>query len=44
MTTQDDATAALTKVSMDKGWSKTFVSYDQWRKPPSPRPRDPTKI
>ena len=22
-------TAALTKVSADKGWTKTFVSYDQ---------------
>jgi len=29
-------TAALTKVSSDKGLA-TYISYDQVRKPPSPR-------
>src|SRR5438046_4348158 len=38
-------TAALTKVSMDKGWSKTMVSYDQVAKASeSQGRRDPTKI
>src|SRR6201990_1246807 len=38
-------TAALTKVSMDKGWSKTAVSYDQVAKASeSQGRRDPTKI
>src|SRR6201998_1659985 len=38
-------TAALTKVSTDKGWSKTFVSYAQAAKPSeSQGRRDPTKI
>src|ERR1700726_2399301 len=38
-------TAALTKVSMDKGWSKTFTSYDQGAKASeSQGRRDPTKI
>src|SRR5689334_23233148 len=38
-------TAALTKVSTDKGWSKTFVSYDQVAKASeSQGRRDPTKI
>src|SRR6185369_16696525 len=38
-------TAALTKVSSDKGWSKTFVSYDQVAKASeSQGRRDPTKI
>src|SRR2546429_506617 len=38
-------TAALTKVSMEKGWSKTFVSYDQVAKASeSQGRRDPTKI
>ena len=38
-------TAALTKVSADKGWSKTFVSYDQVAKASeSQGRRDPTKI
>src|SRR4051795_11890598 len=38
-------TAALTKVSMDKGWSKTFVPYDQVAKASeSQGRRDPTKI
>src|SRR5436853_466810 len=38
-------TAALTKVSMDKGWSKTMVSYDQVAKASeSQGRRDATKI
>src|SRR5436305_14690214 len=38
-------TAALTKVSADKGWTKTFVSYDQVAKASeSQGRRDPTKI
>src|SRR6202171_2835896 len=38
-------TAALTKVSMDKGWSKTFTSYDQVAKASeSQGRRDATKI
>src|SRR5882762_9310923 len=38
-------TAALTKVSMDKGWAKTMVSYDQVAKASeSQGRRDPTKI
>ena len=38
-------TAALTKVSLDKGWSKTMVSYDQVAKASeSQGRRDPTKI
>src|SRR5919206_3264068 len=38
-------TAALTKVSADRGWSKTFVSYDQVAKASeSQGRRDPTKI
>src|SRR2546426_356651 len=38
-------TAALTKVSMDKGWSKSMVSYDQVAKASeSQGRRDPTKI
>ena len=38
-------TAALTKVSADKGWSKNFVSYDQVAKASeSQGRRDPTKI
>src|SRR2546421_475203 len=38
-------TAALTKVSMDKGWSKTMVSYDQVAKASeSQGRREPTKI
>src|SRR5438034_11592 len=38
-------TAALTKVSMEKGWSKTMVSYDQVAKASeSQGRRDPTKI
>src|SRR5256885_14563 len=38
-------TAALTKVSADKGWTKTFVSYDQVAKASeSQARRDPTKI
>src|SRR5207253_1167326 len=38
-------TAALTKVSADKGWSKSFVSYDQVAKASeSQGRRDPTKI
>ena len=38
-------TAALTRVSTDKGWSKTFVSYDQVAKASeSAGRRDPTKI
>src|SRR5215216_2724751 len=38
-------TAALTKVSADKGWSKTFVPYDQVAKASeSQGRRDPTKI
>jgi elongation factor Tu len=38
-------TAALTRVSTDKGWSKTFVSYDQVAKASeSQGRRDPTKI
>ena len=38
-------TAALTKVSADKGWSKTLVSYDQVAKASeSQGRRDPTKI
>src|SRR4029077_13982738 len=38
-------TAALTKVSMDKSWSKTMVSYDQVAKASeSQGRRDPTKI
>ena len=38
-------TAAMTKVSMDKGWSKTMVSYDQVAKASeSQGRRDPTKI
>ena len=28
-------TAALTKVSVAKGWTTTFVSYDRWPRPPS---------
>jgi elongation factor Tu len=44
-TTEDDADGALTKVSMDKGWSKTMVSYDQVAKASEARGRrDPTKI
>src|SRR5262249_41044715 len=38
-------TAALTKVSADKGWTNTFVSYDQVAKASeSQGRRDPTKI
>src|SRR5579862_3004438 len=38
-------TAALTKVSADRGWSKSFVSYDQVAKASeSQGRRDPTKI
>src|SRR6266852_2962983 len=38
-------TAALTRVSKDKGWSKTMVSYDQVAKASeSQGRRDPTKI
>src|SRR5687768_161334 len=38
-------TAALTKVSADKGWTSTFVSYDQVAKASeSQGRRDPTKI
>jgi elongation factor Tu len=38
-------TAALTKVSVDKGWTTTFVSYDQVAKASeSQGRRDPTKI
>src|SRR5688572_29393743 len=38
-------TAALTKVSADKGWTQTFVSYDQVAKASeSQGRRDPTKI
>jgi elongation factor Tu len=38
-------TAALTKVSSDKGWTNTFVSYDQVAKASeSQGRRDPTKI
>src|SRR5258705_708704 len=38
-------TAALTKVSNDKGWTNTFVSYDQVAKASeSQGRRDPTKI
>src|SRR5260370_38182576 len=38
-------TAALTKVSAEKGWTKTFVSYDQVAKASeSQGRRDPTKI
>src|SRR6202008_1772819 len=38
-------TAALTKVSSDKGWTKNFVSYDQVAKASeSQGRRDPTKI
>src|SRR5881398_2004596 len=38
-------TAALRKVSADKGWTKTFVSYDQVaRASESQGRRDPTKI
>ena len=38
-------TAALTKVSVDRGWSKTFVPYDQVAKASeSQGRRDPTKI
>src|SRR5215467_13256205 len=38
-------TAALTKVSADKGWTKDFVSYDQVAKASeSQGRRDPTKI
>src|SRR5438094_8830746 len=38
-------TAAMTKVSMDKGWSKTMVSYDQVAKASeSQGRRDATKI
>ena len=38
-------TAAMTKVSADKGWSKTFVPYDQVAKASeSQGRRDPTKI
>src|SRR5499426_734548 len=38
-------TAALTKVSTDRGWSKSFVSYDQVAKASeSQGRRDPTKI
>ena len=38
-------TAALTKVSSDKGWTKTFVPYDQVAKASeSQGRRDPTKI
>jgi elongation factor Tu len=38
-------TAALTKVSVDKGWTTTFVSYDQVAKASeSQGRRDSTKI
>src|SRR5438445_13828719 len=38
-------TAALTKVSAEKGWTTTFVSYDQVAKASeSQGRRDPTKI
>src|SRR6516164_7059919 len=38
-------TAAMTKVSADKGWTTTFVSYDQVAKASeSQGRRDPTKI
>src|SRR5919205_882416 len=38
-------TAALTKVSADKGWTKDFVSYDQVAKASESQGRhDPTKI
>src|SRR5213596_2341671 len=38
-------TAAMTRVSMEKGWSKTMVSYDQVAKASeSQGRRDPTKI
>ena len=38
-------TAALTKVSSDRGWTKTFVPYDQVAKASeSQGRRDPTKI
>src|SRR6187200_3610871 len=38
-------TAALTKVSADKGWTSNFVPYDQVAKASeSPGRRDPTKI
>src|SRR5215471_1628486 len=38
-------TAALTKVSADKGWTSTFVSYDQVAKASeSQGRRDPSKI
>ncbi len=38
-------TAALTKVSVDRGWSKTFVPYDEVAKASeSQGRRDPTKI
>jgi elongation factor Tu len=38
-------TAALTKVSADRGWTQTFVSYDQVAKASeSQGRRDPTKI
>src|SRR6059058_2325391 len=38
-------TAALTKVSVEKGWTSTFVSYDQVAKASeSQGRRDPTKI
>src|ERR1700680_2977439 len=38
-------TAALTKVSADRGWTSTFVSYDQVAKASeSQGRRDPTKI
>src|ERR1044071_8841101 len=38
-------TAALTKVSADRGWSKSFVSYDQVAKASESQVRrDPTKI